>query len=224
MVAVAGRSKGCHTCKKRRIKCGKIPAFSKQPKLMIVCPCRLPLFLKLTRSQDEGKPACERCSKAKYTCAGYDRPLEFRHATFDSSTKGPGASAGDAPAPTVFNVMINNPKLASPRNELSLVAFREDISLSFLMTNFVWRTYANPRIQMAAKGELGRLPLEASLALSHTNFGNSYNQQQIKVEGLVQYSHVLKALTPFLSDPRKPGVENLIVPIMMLLIHSVSTT
>ena len=180
------------------------------------------LLLKLNYLLDEGRPICERCSKAKYTCAGYDKPLEFRHAKFDSSTTSDRAPASEPPSSRPSNVIINNPKVVSLPNELSLVAFKEDISLSFLMTNFVWRTYATPWIQMATKGDLGRLPLDASLALSHTNFGTSYNQQQIKVDGLIRYSHVLKALTPYLSDPQKPGVENLIIPVLMLLIHAVS--
>jgi hypothetical protein len=93
---------------------------------------------------------------------------------------------------------------------------------SFLVANFVWRAYGTPWIEMAAKGQLGQLSLDASRALSQTNFGTAHHQQDIKLEGMVQYSKVLTTLAPQLSDPGRPGVEDLIVPVMMLLIQAVS--
>ncbi|KAI1213550.1 uncharacterized protein F4807DRAFT_270142 [Annulohypoxylon truncatum] len=49
MVGVAGRSKGCNTCRKRRVKC------------------------------DEAKPQCYRCIKAGFECLGYERATQWRH-------------------------------------------------------------------------------------------------------------------------------------------------
>ncbi|KAI0115424.1 hypothetical protein F4814DRAFT_321991 [Daldinia grandis] len=49
MVGVAGRSKGCNTCRKRRVKC------------------------------DEAKPQCYRCIKAGFECLGYQRATQWRH-------------------------------------------------------------------------------------------------------------------------------------------------
>lgn len=95
---------------------------------------------------------------------------------------------------------------------------------AFLVANFVWRTYGSPWLEMAVKGNLGLLSQDASRALSQTNFGTAHHQEDIKLDGMIQYSKVLKALAPQLSDPRRPGVEELIVPIMMLLIHAVSST
>ena len=43
MVGVAGKSKGCNTCRRRKVKC------------------------------DEGKPGCERCKQARRGCEGYER-------------------------------------------------------------------------------------------------------------------------------------------------------
>ncbi|MCJ1263591.1 hypothetical protein MMC22_003461 [Lobaria immixta] len=94
---------------------------------------------------------------------------------------------------------------------------------ALLVANFVWRTYGTPWIEMAAKGNLGQMSLHASRALSQTNFGSAHHQEEIKLDGMTQYSKVLKALAPQLSDPRRPGVEELIVPVMMLLIHAASS-
>ncbi|KAK7430697.1 hypothetical protein QQZ08_002741 [Neonectria magnoliae] len=49
MVGVPGRSKGCNTCRKRRVKC------------------------------DETKPTCVRCTKAGYECLGYERVRLWHH-------------------------------------------------------------------------------------------------------------------------------------------------
>ncbi|KAI0882077.1 uncharacterized protein GGS22DRAFT_54296 [Annulohypoxylon maeteangense] len=49
MVGVAGRSKGCNTCRRRRVKC------------------------------DEAKPQCYRCTKAGFECLGYERATQWRH-------------------------------------------------------------------------------------------------------------------------------------------------
>ena len=75
---------------------------------------------------------------------------------------------------------------------------------------------------MAVKGSLGQLALDASSALSQTNFGNAHHQEAIKLDGMVMYSRVLKALALQLSDPSRPDVEGLIFSIMLLIIHAVS--
>ncbi|KAJ5281847.1 hypothetical protein N7478_007219 [Penicillium angulare] len=51
MVGVGGRSKGCKTCRRRRVKC------------------------------DEGKPKCARCHKAGKICEGYTQFVEFHDET-----------------------------------------------------------------------------------------------------------------------------------------------
>ena len=175
---------------------------------------------------DEGRPTCERCSKTGYTCAGYERPLEFRHtsaASFILSNKCHGTSEENMPTQATSTAVAPRPNLVSPPPELSLVAFREVMCSAFLVANFVWRTYGTPWLEMAAKGDLGQLSLDASRALSQTNFGNAHHHEAIKIDGMIQYSKVLKALAPQLSDPRRPGVEELIIPVMMMLIHAVST-
>ncbi|KAI0901671.1 hypothetical protein F4806DRAFT_8674 [Annulohypoxylon nitens] len=54
MVGVAGRSKGCNTCRRRRVKC------------------------------DEAKPQCYRCIKAGFECMGYERATQWRHTSVTS--------------------------------------------------------------------------------------------------------------------------------------------
>ncbi|KAF2804810.1 uncharacterized protein BDZ99DRAFT_143497 [Mytilinidion resinicola] len=193
MVGVPGLSKGCHTCKKRRIKC------------------------------DESKPICQRCQKSGYLCTGYGHPLHFVHAStapFPSmedvvtTPKRLQESTSTMPATVV-------PRMRTPApNELSFVAFKGDFCVSFLFDNFVWRTYGTPWLQMAAAGKLNPLALEACQALSWTHFGVTHHQRDILVEGSVRYGKTLKGLIPGLSDPMRPGVEALIVPVMIMLMHA----
>lgn len=220
MVAIPGRSKGCHNCRKRRIKCGRFFSLHMDCRSCSV-DSRIP---RAEDSLDEGKPTCQRCSKAGYTCAGYERPLEFRHASaasFVSSTKTVGNSGKSMPEQVNSTAITLRSRSISPPPELSLVAFREDIYSAFLVANIVWRTYGTPWLEMAAKGDLGQLSLDASRALSQTNFGSAHHHEEIKLDGMIQYSKVLKALAPQLSNPRRQGMEEMIVPIMMLLLHAV---
>ncbi|KAK7894437.1 hypothetical protein LTR67_006198 [Exophiala xenobiotica] len=203
MVGVPGRSKGCHTCLKRRIKC------------------------------DESRPTCKRCEKAGYVCLGYDRKLEIRFHTFEGSESAgnPAVSAKTtkhAPLSTTTvqqqNLVLRSnqgcPTPAAVPRELSLVAFRDDVQFSYLFDNFVWSSYGSPWLQMAAAGRLDALSLEASRAFSLSIFGKHHHQRDIEVSGAMHYEHTVRALSSRLSHVGSPGSEGLIVPITILLMHS----
>ncbi|KAH9205544.1 hypothetical protein DL95DRAFT_439113 [Leptodontidium sp. 2 PMI_412] len=189
MVGIPGRSNGCHTCRKRRIKC------------------------------DEAKPKCHRCEKSGYTCAGYERPLNIRIAVFSATT---GASNVGKTAVTL-----------SPKNKdhsaefsqtpvpvsLSLASFKSDICNAFLLENFVWRSYGHNWLRLAISGKISPLALQASSALSQSNFGRFHRQQDIKIDGSIQYGKAVRSLIPELSSPRETAAGALIVPILILLIH-----
>ncbi|KAF2735449.1 hypothetical protein EJ04DRAFT_576098 [Polyplosphaeria fusca] len=189
MVNVAGKSKGCGTCKKRRIKC------------------------------DERKPSCQRCEKSGYVCAGYEKRIHF----INKST----AKFQDAQDEPSSTILINNaPVKVVPRmrtvavpQELSLAAFRNDVCISFLMHNFVWRTYGKGWLEPAA-GKLDDLSNQSIRALSALFFGISHKQEDIQMVGALRYGKALGLLRPALSDPRKPGVEKLIIPILLMLMHA----
>ncbi|KAK5231757.1 hypothetical protein LTR47_007160 [Exophiala xenobiotica] len=206
MVGVPGRSKGCHTCLKRRIKC------------------------------DESRPTCKRCEKAGYVCLGYDRKLEIRFHTFEGSESAgnPAVSAKTTkhtPLSTttvqqqnlVFRSNQGRPTPAAVPQELSLVAFRDDVQFSYLFDNFVWSSYGSPWLQMAAAGRLDALSLEACRAFSLSIFGKHHHQRDIEVSGAMHYEHTVRALSSRLSHVGSPGSEGLIVPITILLMHSSTT-
>ncbi|KAH6662280.1 hypothetical protein B0J14DRAFT_496261 [Halenospora varia] len=185
MVGVAGKSKGCHTCIKRRVKC------------------------------DETKPICKRCTKAGYTCSGYDRALRFLNSFQD----------GFSACTNGGNIVTRVEKISttqSPPPELGLVAFKDNICFSFLMDNFVWRTYGTPWLELAALGNMGKLSLDSCQALSQVNFGVHYHQGGMQVQGAIQYGGVLRSLIPRLARSKEPEMGALIVPIMLLLMYTSS--
>jgi hypothetical protein len=101
------------------------------------------------------------------------------------------------------------------------VAFRDDVQFSYLFDNFVWSSYGSPWLQMAAAGRLDALSLEACRAFSLSIFGKHHHQRDIEVSGAMHYDHTVRALSSRLSYVGSSGSEGLIVPITILLMHSV---
>ncbi|KAK9320285.1 hypothetical protein V1517DRAFT_329822 [Lipomyces orientalis] len=205
MVGVPGRSKGCHTCLRRRVKC------------------------------DESTPACRRCEKAGYKCSGYERKLEMRFHTFAERHAQPTSSTPteiSKAAPTLLDTQHVHRKLVLSSNdggdqssvppEMSLVAFQESIQFAYLFNNFVWSSYGTPWLQMSAEGKIDGLSLEASRAFSLSIFGKHHHQNDIQVLGAIHYERTVRALTSRLYNVGFPGSETLIVPILILLLHSTS--
>ncbi|RSM19447.1 hypothetical protein CDV31_001607 [Fusarium ambrosium] len=193
MVGVPGRSKGCNTCRKRRVKC------------------------------DETKPVCVRCTKGGFECLGYIRDRVWRHtstAPFPTMAYTETTSAGQNTSTSPSkDTSTTNTRVASPPPEMSLIAFQGDFCFSFMFSNFVWRSYGAPWLDQAAAGKLGRLSLDATKALSQANFGKSNHQSNIELKGVIQYGKCLESLAQELGS--SCGRE-LLVPILVLLMHAAS--
>ncbi|GAM43740.1 hypothetical protein TCE0_060f18794 [Talaromyces pinophilus] len=102
---------------------------------------------------------------------------------------------------------------------LNLVSFKSDICTAFLLENFVWRSFGCKWLHLAASGKISPLALQASSALSQSNFGSFHRQQDMKINGSILYGKAVRSLIPELSNPMKTAAAALIVPIMILLIH-----
>ncbi|KIW76152.1 hypothetical protein Z517_10898 [Fonsecaea pedrosoi CBS 271.37] len=184
--------------------------------------------------RNEARPTCKRCEKAGYACAGYERKLEMRFHTFadqaepamppsTKTSKDPPLTAGGVPEDLVLRSNDSPPSSSAVPKELSFVAFRDNIQFSYLFDNFVWSSYGSPWLQMSAEGKLDALSLEACRAFSLSIFGRHHRQAEIEVNGAIHYDKTVRALSSRLSNVGAPGSENLIVPIMILLMHSSST-
>ena len=111
---------------------------------------------------------------------------------------------------------------SSPPPELSLIAFKDDFCVTFLLTNFVWRSHCTPWIEQAVKGKLGELAKNASRALSKTNFGTSFKLPEVKLDGAKHYGLAVRHVSSRLSKPTGLEIETLIIPFLLLTIHAVS--
>jgi hypothetical protein len=110
--------------------------------------------------------------------------------------------------------------VVGPPAELSLVAFRPAITTAFLMQNFVWRTWGHGWFERA--DSIDPLSAEAVKALSNVFFGISHQQESIQFEATKQYGKVLRGLRGGLDNFQQSRLEDYLIPVMLLLMHSVS--
>ncbi|KEF60528.1 uncharacterized protein A1O9_02089 [Exophiala aquamarina CBS 119918] len=182
---------------------------------------------------DESRPTCKRCEKAGYSCAGYERKLELRFHSFSNeaettpsgsakTTKEPRLSSNPRVPTSVVLGSNDNPRGFVP-SDMSLVAFKNDIQFAYLFDNFVWSSYGTPWLQMSAEGRVDSLSLEACRAFSLSIFGKHHHQPDIELSGAIHYDKAVRALSSRLSSVGAPGSEELIIPIMILLMHSSTT-
>lgn len=178
----------------------------------------------LKLSTDERKPTCARCEKAGYTCAGYSKPLHFRIAVPSASS----STSASEPADTAVTIRFRARRHAHQATPtvpsfLSLEAFRPDICHAFLFENFVWRSYGQSWLPLAATGRFSPLALQATSALSQSNFGRLHAQQDLETNASVEYGKAIRTLIPALSQAMNPrvGVEAhmLLIPVMILLVY-----
>ncbi|KAM5353341.1 hypothetical protein ACJZ2D_016757 [Fusarium nematophilum] len=104
--------------------------------------------------------------------------------------------------------------------ELSLDAFESTFCLSRLLDNFVWSAFGAGWIREAATGKLGPLPFEAMTALSQTNFGRQEQAAKLRLKGAERYGRTLRAMVDTLSKKGPASADDLIIPILLLIIHS----
>ncbi|KAI9760607.1 MAG: GAL4 enhancer protein [Chaenotheca gracillima] len=217
MVGVPGRSKGCGTCRKRRVKC------------------------------DETHPTCDRCHRGGFNCAGYARESVFIDATPGSiggvkkeGLKGTRKSSEKAPQ-TVRSSSANsrNSSASSASSDLppsdsskrslngtvvpfdapasspasrssSLIQFlpyghNEDLVFRYLAQNLFagssnmanFHTYQAVENRRAIEGSLTLL---SSRALAVLYFAKMNGVSSIMREGLGLYSKALKRLNRALQD------------------------
>lgn len=135
-------------------------------------------------------------------------------------------SARDRPRSIVFVLNDGNTHrtgTADVPQSLSLVAFKDELEFSYLLDNFVWRTYGTPWLEMSCSGKLGELPLSAARAFAQSVFGKHHHQKGIELQGQTMYGHTIGILSKELGHVARLGSEDLIIPVLLLLMHSVST-
>lgn len=124
---------------------------------------------------------------------------------------------------TEFVVSPSQEKSVAVPEELSLIAFKDDMQFAYLFDNFVWSSYGSPWLQMSAMGRVDSLSLAACQAFAHTVYGKHHHMRDVEVEGSIRYGQTVRMLSQALTRVGEPGTEALLVPITILLMHAVMT-
>ena len=214
------RSNGCVTCRKRKVKCGKSPYR------------RLRRF-KLKQRKDETKPTCIRCSKATYTCKGYDQPwldeapfIALAHQRAAEREKEKRESRnGLLPS----EALQSEGFLSAERitGALDLSGFQEVICRSFVFHKLSagpqyskamsWWLSATPKAEVQS-----RTLVSASKAMSAVFFGRVHRQASITREGESMYGQAMHNLRQDLLHPIKAYAFETLGATMALNMYEVS--
>ncbi|KAJ5610848.1 hypothetical protein N7510_007567 [Penicillium lagena] len=205
MVGVGGRSKGCRTCRRRKIKC------------------------------DEGKPGCERCRKSGFDCEGYVKYHEFVDLTArlirnDPPKKEPvtetallanadGDSHGELGREVQASFMIN-PSLDEDSIFTShlihrLFSWHED-DLSPYSASWISVLFRHPE-------DPGGLPMRSVRALATSYFGKVHGHQDLMRKGANSYSQALRILRGQLQHYDQVLESEVVVAIVCLGIYELVT-
>ncbi|GAB7355277.1 hypothetical protein MBLNU459_g5820t2 [Dothideomycetes sp. NU459] len=189
MVGVPGRSKGCTTCRRRKVKC------------------------------DEARPSCKRCAQSGRNCEGYEKfpvflirtvsGMEKRHALAETKpTFSPPRASEDlpgtgwmavtrrhsAPVPNVLSSVDPGPVLARRIESVFLEDYLPSGSHSRVMGSWL--------ITVVSRGERSRA-LEVSLkALTMARIGRAVGDNALVRSGNVAYGLALCKLQAALYDDR----------------------
>ncbi|KAH8819330.1 hypothetical protein F5884DRAFT_839408 [Xylogone sp. PMI_703] len=196
MVGVAGRSKGCNTCRQRRVKC------------------------------DEAKPICRRCIKAGFESPCPPEPPSSAEETTSAIVTNHNRRHGEHRVQRIVPNLV--PTRIEIPQQMSLVAFQNDIFFAYIFSNFIWRGYGSIWLEHAAEGRLGPLALDAAKALAQSTFGKSKKVTDVEIQGGIHYGKSLQALAKELGNTRalllKGETHKLIVPVLVLMMHASTLT
>lgn len=202
MVGVPGRSRGCSTCRRRRIKCGKSN---------LSCTGTL-----LTWAVDEAKPVCGRCTKTGIACGGYARPLQIVYSGITPRGH-PSAQRTRGPQQTPYGKMYSLEGLAASIPQyMSVAAFRDTMHFAHLFDDLLWRSYGSPWLQESAQGKLGQLSYDACASLSQRCFGHRFQQPVLDKGSALVYDRVLSSLRVSISSAEQANPTSL-TPVLILV-------
>ncbi|KAJ5248774.1 hypothetical protein N7468_000225 [Penicillium chermesinum] len=215
MVGVGGRSKGCKTCRRRKVKC------------------------------DEEKPTCSRCRKANIKCEGYVQFAEFIHVNDRDAGKPLVKRRASKPAQAPSSVSDASEASAASSNseycmELSLQNFclieplyvnpawdQQSMFTSHLIQRmFSWSNNPSSPFSAAWVQVLLRDSKESPVlshasiqALSTSFFGKVHGDRQIMQQGAAHYFRALRALQVDLQDPNRVTDDATLMAVLIMAIY-----
>lgn len=123
---------------------------------------------------------------------------------------------------TSVRTVLPSTEYSSLPIQLSLDAFETDFCFAYIFSNFVWRGYGTSWLYQSAQGLLGQLAFDSAKALAETSFGKSQKSYKTEMQGRIKYGKALRCLIEDLSDGHEGTLRGLVIPVLLLLMHSVS--
>ncbi|KAJ5289480.1 uncharacterized protein N7443_009733 [Penicillium atrosanguineum] len=204
MVGIGGRSKGCKTCRRRRVKC------------------------------DECKPHCQRCRKANVECDGYNQYAEFVDVTpqLISKLSSQETRSSTALSPTE-SAESNDSVVELPFMPLTVnPAFDEQIVFTSHLINRLFSWAMDPNSPESAswifsltcppENQRG-LSTSSLRALATAYFGKTHGHSDLIRKGAGFYSRALTSLRGKLQDPTLVLGDEVLVAIVCMGIYELVT-
>ncbi|KAJ5740844.1 hypothetical protein N7493_000716 [Penicillium malachiteum] len=210
MVGVGGRSKGCKTCRKRRVKC------------------------------DEGKPTCQRCHKAGKTCEGYVQFAEFHDVTDRVARKtSPGSQSSSLVSSSASIIFVDDAGTAQgdfieePFLPLRInPAFDEQLVFEKNLVDRLFSWHENPHsphsagwimVLLGVKEEDSVLNFSSFRALATAFFGKMRGAPILMAKSKKYYSRALVVLQTQLQDPEGVFEDEVLLGIVCMSIYELIT-
>jgi hypothetical protein len=197
MVNVGGRSKGCSTCRSRRIKCGKF-SISEEPKLAIP---------DLNSPPDESQPVCRHCERCGFECTG-TRDITFVQGKIVNSRR----TEKRRNVAMRYNAGNNNstdlqilPSVSMKGNEIEVYIcyFREHRILRGGPVALALQQLQPKEVISAGTNTATRQIFpQAVVSFATVFFGAHHRQSQIISHGYTMFGVALKQLNQALSEPK----------------------
>ncbi|KAK3113846.1 hypothetical protein LTR53_008453 [Teratosphaeriaceae sp. CCFEE 6253] len=105
---------------------------------------------------------------------------------------------------------------------LGLVAFKDQMHIAFVISNDYYSSYASPWLHLAVEKKLGSLAYQASNAFCQSVFGTSHQLRDEVTDADARYGDALLLLNDALARAASTQLPELLVPILLLLMHTSS--
>ncbi|KAL3419045.1 C6 finger domain-containing protein [Phlyctema vagabunda] len=182
MVRASGPSKGCRTCRRRRVKC------------------------------DERQPLCARCERGGFDCEGYGRALSFvsensrakRRSLKQEALRAKSIGKGELRRrSTATGSEADLTMAARPPSELTCAAFKDEIQISFTFAKlFAWDEKSIAWLSWGYKSSGYSINSDALKALSGIYYGRAHHETSVERYGCVHYTKTLRALREAIDSNR----------------------
>ncbi|KAJ5630010.1 hypothetical protein N7528_003667 [Penicillium herquei] len=191
------RSKGCNTCRKRKVKC------------------------------DLQRPECARCLRGSYRCEGYERDRKFINAFADSEPEKspkniivPQKKAEDAHI-TVINV---NSQIRSQLFSLFIDSYIPSPPVGHINLRCQQATNVIEGFPSLMDGKNSQLFDRAISALASTFVGKKFNDSRLTYHGVMLYNHAIQAFAALIPQSKLPVQEVLCANIVFQLYEVINCT